>query len=213
MLKRSLPLGFIVPAQPVERETPPAGSDWVHEVKHDGYRLIVRKAGVVVRLFTRNGYDWTKRFPAITEAALVEASSFTIDGEAVVVGPDGLSLFDALRRRENARTVILYAFDLIECNGEDFRDRPFLDRKKALSRLLGGSSAGILYNDHVVAEGAVVFEHACKLGAEGIVSKRINAPYRSGPYPAWSRSAIQRASRFSGSAARTGTSARRCGQI
>jgi ATP-dependent DNA ligase len=180
MLKRPLPLGFIVPAQPVERETPPVGPDWVHEVKHDGYRLIVRKAGVVVRLFTRNGYDSTKRFPAVSEAAerLVEASSFTIDGEAVVVGPDGSSLFDALRRRENARNVILYAFDLIECNGEDFRDRPFLDRKKALSRLLGGSSAGILYNDHVVAEGAVVFEHACKLGSAGAQRELEQAPRR-----------------------------------
>jgi ATP-dependent DNA ligase len=186
MLKRHLPVGFIVPAQPVESDTPPVGPDWVHEVKHDGYRLIVRKEGSVVRLFTRNGYDWTERFPVITEAAnRLKGYSFTIDGEVVVVGPDGLSRFDALRRRESARTAILYAFDLIERNGEDFRDRSFLDRKEALSRLLGGSSAGILYNDHFVAEGAVVFEHACKLGAEGIVSKRINAPYRSGPHPAW----------------------------
>jgi bifunctional non-homologous end joining protein LigD len=69
MLKRSLPLGFIVPAQPIERATPPAGPDWVHEVKHDGYRMIVRKGGAVVRLFTRSGYEWSGRFQAITEAA------------------------------------------------------------------------------------------------------------------------------------------------
>jgi hypothetical protein len=84
-----------------------------------------------------------------------------------VVGPDGLSLFDELRRRNSARSAILYAFDLIEHNGEDLRGRPFLERKEALARLLAGSKAGILYNDHLAAEGATVFAHACKLGAEG----------------------------------------------
>jgi len=107
------------------------------------------------------------------------------DGEAVVLGPDGLSRFDELRRREAAHAAILYAFDLIEHDGEDLRDRPFLDRKAALARLLRDTDAGILLNEHVVGDGPTVFEHASRLGAEGIVSKKVDGTYRSGPCPVW----------------------------
>jgi bifunctional non-homologous end joining protein LigD len=100
------------------------------------------------------------------------------------LGPDGLSRFDELRRRASARSAILYAFDLIEHDGEDMRECPFLDRKAALWRVVG-SKAGILYNDHIEGDAATVFRHACKLGAEGIVSKQVDAPYRSGPHSAW----------------------------
>jgi bifunctional non-homologous end joining protein LigD len=182
---RNLPVGFVVPAQPIEQQQPLAGGDWVHEIKHDGYRLLVRRNGAAVRLFTRNGHDWSERFPTIiAEAARLKAESFMIDGEAVVIGPDGLSRFEELRRREGARTAMLYAFDLIEQDGADLRERAFLERKAALAQLPQGSMSGILLNEHIAAEGAVVFAHACKLGAEGIVSKRIDAPYRSGPHPA-----------------------------
>jgi bifunctional non-homologous end joining protein LigD len=93
MLKR-LPAGFIIPARPIMASRPPAGADWVHEIKHDGYRMIVRRDGPTVRLYSRNAYDWTARLPAIAAAAeRIKAESFTIDGEAVVVGPDGLSRF------------------------------------------------------------------------------------------------------------------------
>jgi bifunctional non-homologous end joining protein LigD len=139
-----------------------------------------------VRLWTRNAVDYTDRMPAIAaDAASLKARGFVIDGEAVVIGPDGLSHFDALRRTEFARTALLYAFDLIELNGEDLRTQPFLARKDALARLLGQSKTGILLNEHIAEEGAVVFAHACKLGVEGIVSKRVDAPYRSGPHHAW----------------------------
>jgi hypothetical protein len=132
---KRLPVGFVVPAQPVKASKPPSGPDWVHEIKHDGYRLIVRRDGPTVRLYTRNAYDWTARLPAIAATGgRIKAKSFTIDGEAVVLGPDGLSRFDELRRREAARTAILYAFDLIEHDGEDLRDRSFLDRKAARAR-------------------------------------------------------------------------------
>jgi hypothetical protein len=115
MTFKPLPAGFIVPAQPVRASKPPSGADWVHEIKHDGYRMIVRRDGPSVRLYSRNAYDWTVRLAAIAAAAQrIKANSFTIDGEAVVLGPDGLSLFDELRRREAADTAILYAFDLIE---------------------------------------------------------------------------------------------------
>jgi bifunctional non-homologous end joining protein LigD len=98
----------------------------------------VRRDGPAVRLYSRNAYDWTARLAVIAAAAeLIKATSFTIDGEAVVLGPDGLSRFEELSRREGARTAILYAFDLIEHDGEDLRNLPFLDRKAALGRLLG----------------------------------------------------------------------------
>jgi bifunctional non-homologous end joining protein LigD len=140
-----LPAGFVIPAQPVKASKLPSGADWVHEIKHDGYRLIVRRDGPTVRLYSRNAHDWTARLSAIATAARrIKAESFTIDGEAVVLGPDGLSLFDELRRREAADTAILYAFDLIERDGEDMRNRPFLGRKAALARLLRNTDAGIL---------------------------------------------------------------------
>jgi bifunctional non-homologous end joining protein LigD len=139
-----------------------------------------------VRLYTRNAYDWTTRLPAIAAAAeRIKAKSFTIDGEAVVLGPDVLSRSGDLRRREAAHSAMLYAFDLIEHDGQDLRDHPFLDRKAALAWLLRDTEAGILLNEHVVEDGPTVFEHACRLGAEGIVSKRMDGTYRSGPCPAW----------------------------
>jgi ATP-dependent DNA ligase len=100
MLKRPLPAGFVVPDQPVEREKPPTGAEWIHEIKHDGYRMIVRKEGENVGLHSRNAIDWTALLPAIAGgAALLRAKSFTLDGEAVVIGQDGLTDFEALRRR------------------------------------------------------------------------------------------------------------------
>jgi bifunctional non-homologous end joining protein LigD len=181
---KRLPAGFIVTAVIASR--PPSGADWVHEIKHDGYRLIVRRDGPTVRLYTRSAYDWTARLPAIAAAAeRIKAKSFTIDGEAVVLGPDGLSRFEELRRREAAHAAILYAFDLIEHDGEDLRNRPFLDRKAELTRLLRDTQAGILLNDHLAEDGPTVFAHACRLGAEGIVSKRVDGTYRSGRCSVW----------------------------
>jgi bifunctional non-homologous end joining protein LigD len=116
-------------------------------------------------------------------AERIKAKSFTIDGEAVVLGPDGLSRFEELSRREAADTGILYAFDLIEHSGENMRNRSFLDRKAALARLLRNTEAGILFNEHIAEDGPVVFAHACRLGAEGIVSKKIDSTYRSGRCP------------------------------
>jgi ATP-dependent DNA ligase len=107
--------GFVDPCIPTLAAKPPAGPDWVHEIKHDGYRLVVRRDGQAVRLLTRRGYDWTGRYPAIASAAAkLRAESFTVDGEAVVVSADGVAIFDALHRRHKASDAILYAFDLLE---------------------------------------------------------------------------------------------------
>jgi bifunctional non-homologous end joining protein LigD len=148
---KRLPAGFIIPAPQVLASRPPSGSKWVHEIKHDGYRLIVRRGGPTVRLYSRNANDWTARLSAIATAAQrVKAKSVMIDGEMVVPGPDGLSRFEELSRREAADTATLYAFDLIEYDGEDMRNRPFLDREAVLARLLRGTEAGILFNEHIV---------------------------------------------------------------
>ena len=151
---KRLPAGFIIPAQPVAASRPPTGVDWVHEIKHDGYRMIVRRDGPMVWIYSRNANDWTTRLPAIASAAeRLRAKSFTIDGEAVVVGPDGLSKFEELRRREAAHKAMLYAFDLIEQDGEDLRDRHFLDRTAALAKLLRDVGTGILLNEHIAEDG------------------------------------------------------------
>jgi bifunctional non-homologous end joining protein LigD len=95
-----LPAGFVIPAQPVLASKPPSGADWVHEIKHDGYRMIVHRDGPTVRLYSRNAYDWTERLAAIASTGgRIKATSFTIDGEAVVLGSDGLSRFEELSRR------------------------------------------------------------------------------------------------------------------
>jgi bifunctional non-homologous end joining protein LigD len=178
--------GFVPPCIPTLAAKPPAGPDWVHEIKHDGYRLIVRRDGPAVRLFTLRGHDWTERYPGIAGVAgKLRARSFTMDGEAVVCGEDGVAVFDVLHRRHKAGDAILYAFDLLELDGEDFRPLPLAKRKARLARLLARVKAGIALNDHTDEDGATVFRHACKLGLEGIVSKRLTAPYRSGPSRDW----------------------------
>ena len=116
---------------------------------------------------------------------MLRARSFTLDGEAVVCGADGLAVFDALHRRHEATDAILYAFDLLELNGKDLRPMPLSERRAKLARLLARAPAGIVFNEHTEEDGAVVFRHACKLGLEGIVSKRLTAPYRSGPSRDW----------------------------
>jgi bifunctional non-homologous end joining protein LigD len=118
-------------------------------------------------------------------AAKLRAKSFTLDGEAVVTGEDGVAVFDALHRRHKATDAMLYAFDLLELNGKDLRPLPLGDRKAKLARLLARAPAGIAFNEHTDEDGAVVFRHACKLGLEGIVSKRLGAPYKFGSSRDW----------------------------
>ena len=180
---------FIEPYRPSKAINPPSGPLWVHEIKHDGCRLMVRRQGSRVRCFTRGGYDWAARFPAIVEAASrIKAQSFPIDGEVVVCRDDGLSDFKALHSRRCDHDAVLFAFDLIEHQGDDLRNAPLLDRKRQLAKLLGKATHAIRFNEHLAHDGPAVFDHACRLGLEGIVSKRIDAPYRSGPSKTWLKS-------------------------
>jgi bifunctional non-homologous end joining protein LigD len=184
------PSGFVEPCRPSKAVRPPSGPLWVHEIKHDGFRLMVRREGSRVRCFTRGGYDWADRFPAVVEAAArLKAQSFLIDGEAVICRDDGLSDFNALRGRRRDHEAMLFAFDLIEHEGDDLRDISLIDRKRRLAKLLGKANYAIRFNKHLVHnDGATVFDHACRLGLEGIVSKRLDAPYRSGRSTTWLKS-------------------------
>jgi bifunctional non-homologous end joining protein LigD len=185
------PCGFIEPCLPSKAARPPSGPLWVHEIKHDGYRLMVRRDGERVRCFTRNGHDWADRFPAIVEAALrIQASSFLIDGEAVIARDDGTPDFHALRSQRRGHEAVLFAFDLIEHNGDDLCDLPLIDRKWRLKKLIGKAKKwrAIQYSEHLTGDGPTVFEHVCGMGLEGIVSKRTDALYRSGPSKMWLKS-------------------------
>ena len=184
------PSGFIAPCLPSKAERPPSGPLWIHEIKHDGYRLMVRRDGDRVRCFTKNGHDWADRFPAIVDAALnIKASAFLIDGEAVVVRENGTSDFNALRSKIGSREATLVAFDLLRHDGADLRDVRLIERKLRLAGLLDESRwPALQYGDHLTGNGAVVFDHVSRMGLEGIVSKRLDSPYRSGPSKTWLKS-------------------------
>jgi bifunctional non-homologous end joining protein LigD len=163
MLRKVIsPAGFIEPCRPSKATTPPSGPFWVHEIKHDGYRLLVRKDGSRIRCFTRNGHDYGDRFPGIVLAARrIRAGSFLIDGEVVVLREDGRSDFSALGEKRRNDAAVLLAFDLVECKGKDLRGVPLIDRKKKLLRLLSKTTTGIQFVDHFPDDGEAVFRHAC----------------------------------------------------
>jgi bifunctional non-homologous end joining protein LigD len=186
MLQRVLPTGFIAPCLPTKADSPPSGSVWLHEIKHDGFRLVARKDGDHVRLYSRPGNSLTERFPLIVEALLrLRSRSCIIDGEAVACDDNGMPNFNRIRYRRHDATVFLYAFDLMELNGDDLRREPLEVRKATLASVLAKAALGLRLNEHIEADGPTVFAHACKMGLEGIVSKRKGSPYRSGRSPDW----------------------------
>jgi bifunctional non-homologous end joining protein LigD len=178
------PAAFIHPCQPTAAAQPPSGPGWVHELKHDGYRLQIHVRDGRVRLFTMNGNDWTERYPRIVEEAARLRAPLIIDAEVVRLLPDGVTDFDALHSRTVDEKAVALAFDLLLA-GEDIRRQPLLERKDALKWVLRNSGVGIQYVEHREGEGAEMFAAVCKLGLEGIVSKRLGSTYKSGPSRAW----------------------------
>jgi bifunctional non-homologous end joining protein LigD len=187
MSMRTLPAGFIAPCLPTKAPQPPTGATWIHEIKHDGFRVIARKDGDRVRLYSRPGNDLTDRFPLIVDAlARLRSRSCIVDGEAVCCDDQGVPSFDRIRYRRYDASVFLYAFDLIELNSDDLRREPLEVRKATLASVLTKAGPGLRLNEHIEHDdGEVVFRHACKMGLEGIVSKRKGSPYRSGRSPDW----------------------------
>jgi bifunctional non-homologous end joining protein LigD len=182
--------GFIEPCLPSPALNPPARDGWIHEIKLDGFRMLARRDGAGVRLVTRRGIDWISRHPSI--AAVVAAfscRSCLIDGEVVICGEDGIPVFDRLRYGRQPQTeAVLFAFDLLEFGRKDLRDTPLEKRKGALAKLVRKASWAVQLNKHIAERGDIVFRHACKLGYEGIVSKRLGSPYVSGRSRHWVKS-------------------------
>jgi bifunctional non-homologous end joining protein LigD len=179
-------LGIIEPCLPSPAKAPPSGPGWLHEIKHDGFRILARRDSAGVRLITRNANDFTDRFPFIaTAVAELPVKSCLIDGEAIVCDENGLAVFDLIRRHGAGERAVLSAFDLLELDGKDLRRRPIETRKAVLAKLLNGSHLSLVLNEHYEEDGEIVFREACKLGCEGIVSKRLGSVYRRGRSPLW----------------------------
>lgn len=169
---------------------PPEGEDWVHEVKFDGYRLQLLFDHGRVRLLTRRGLDWTDKYPAVARTfADLKAGSAVIDGELVAQDEKGRSSFQLLQNAMKAgRTgpLIYWAFDLLHLNGTDLRSLPLIARKERLKKLIDRLGAPqVLYSDHFRDNGAALMRASCKMGLEGIVSKRVDAAYVSGRHDDW----------------------------
>jgi bifunctional non-homologous end joining protein LigD len=174
------------PWLPKLAKVPPAGPGWIHEIKHDGFRILAHRRGQSIRLVTRNGRDLADRFPLATEAIeALPVRSCVIDSEAIVCDDNGLAVFDLIRGHATNARAVLCAFDLLEVNGEDVRREPIEDRKRRLVGLLRLPHDGIAPNEAFSEEGAMIYKHACALGCEGIVSKRLGSPYRAGRSDRW----------------------------
>jgi bifunctional non-homologous end joining protein LigD len=173
-------------ALPVKAPKVPAGPDWFHEIKHDGYRMMVIREQKSVRLITKGGHDWSKRFPWIIESALkVRQPRFILDGETMVLGVDGISDFDALRSRQHDQEAQFYAFDLLAAGGDDHRKLPLFLRKQNLAALAHRSD-GIHAAPFEQGEiGPDLFRHACLMGLDGLVSKHRERVYGAGRCTHW----------------------------
>ena len=169
-----------LPCLPTDAHTLPSDDLWLHEIKHDGFRIIARKDGERVRLYSRPGNDFTRRFPVIVDAlSRLRSHSRIIDGEAVACDDNGVASFDLIRHHRHNDRAFLYAFDLIELNGDELRRDPLEVRKATLRSMLAKAGLGLRFNEHLEGDGPTVFAHACKMGLEGIVSKRKDSMYRS----------------------------------
>ena len=180
---------IIKPCQPTVSATVPIGPQWAYEIKHDGYRFIVRKEGDQVRVLSRAGKDWTGAVPAIVAAMkALPAHSAIVDGECVVCDDRGVADFDALRAALAGRRpspAFLYAFDLLELDGGDLRPLPWEERRQRLMPLIERTAPGILLSEHADGDGEALFQKACEMGLEGLVAKRRQSRYRSGPSKDW----------------------------
>ncbi|WP_396604875.1 RNA ligase family protein [Bradyrhizobium sp. YCK136] len=166
--------------KPEARKVVPAGADWIHEVKYDGYRGRVIRDGKDVKVLSKSGLDWTWRYPMIVEAARkMRQSQFIIDGEICVLDVRGISQFDWLHSGRYNDDAQLYAFDLVVLDGDDLRDLPLFERKERLAKILHRRPEGIFVAPFERGEiGPSLFDAACRMGLEGLVSKHRERRYR-----------------------------------
>ncbi|MBR1280236.1 non-homologous end-joining DNA ligase [Bradyrhizobium sp. AUGA SZCCT0283] len=180
--------GFIEPELATATEKVPSGERWLHEIKFDGYRVQVHLVNEVVKVFTRRGNDWTKRFRKITDDAWhIIAGSAIIDGEVVVPADDGTTDFSVLQNELKGRStkIVLVAFDLPYLNGYDLRKLPLIERKAHLKKIIDGTD--VQFSESFDVDGNEMYAHACKVGLEGVVSKVRNSRYQSGRSNDWTK--------------------------
>ena len=188
------------PQVAVLTQSAPQGDHWLHEIKYDGYRTLCFVDGGEARLLTRNGHDWTDRYQHIGAIlSKLRCDQTIIDGEICDQGETGVTSFaalqDALATRAPER-LTYFAFDLLYLDGFDLTKSPLIQRKHELKRLLKGVRDPVQYSDHVIGDGPAFFEQAEKLSLEGIVSKRVNAPYRPGKTRSWLKTKITKEENF-----------------
>src|SRR5690348_11405094 len=167
----------------------PEGPEWLHEIKFDGYRMHARLDRGAVRLLTRTGLDWTRKYSGVAAAiASLPARQAYLDGELCGVRPDGTTSFSLIQNASdtgNGDALVFFLFDLLHLDGESTGTRPLTERKERLRELLSGASAPLQFSDHQIGRGQAFYDHACGLKLEGIVSKRANAPYAPGNRGLW----------------------------
>src|SRR5690349_16418523 len=167
----------------------PDGPDWLHEIKFDGYRMHARLDRGAVRLLTRTGLDWTHKYPAIAAAvALLPARQAYLDGELCGVRPDGTTSFSLIQNASdtgNSEALVFFLFDLLHLDGEAIARLPLAERKERLRALLLDAGSPLHFSDHQIGGGQAFYDHACARKVEGIVSKRVDAPYAPGNRGLW----------------------------
>jgi bifunctional non-homologous end joining protein LigD len=193
--------GYIEPSLATLTTKPPSAANWVHEIKFDGYRAQLHKRDRGTKMFTRRGYDWSDRFRHIVRAAgeLVTHGAI-LDGEVIVPTEDGHSDFaaleSALSKKEASNDLVFYAFDILYLEMFDLRGCTLLDRKRVLHALIEGVKGPIKYSEHLEAEGKTVFENACEMELEGVVSKRVDGKYESGRTNLWMKTTCRHRETF-----------------
>ena len=180
---------FIEPSLATLRDRAPQGEEWIHEIKFDGYRAQAHLDGANTTIYTRRGYDWTDRFEAIaTSLRKLRIKRAIFDGEIIVPDERGASDFHRLQEdlaRKRDDRFVYFIFDLLYLNERDLRSQPLLERKAQLAKLLKKAAPAIRYSEHLTVDGSEMFEKACEMKLEGIVSKRADSPYRSGRTENW----------------------------
>ncbi|KTD16362.1 non-homologous end-joining DNA ligase [Legionella jordanis] len=168
---------------------PPCGDDWLHEIKFDGYRILAIKCGKHAQLLSRNNKDWTDEFPSIREAiSQLTVKQAIFDGELVFLDDSNRSNFQLLQNRLQTNfdlSLIYYVFDLLYYDEYDLRSLPLIKRKEILKSLLPEAAITLQYSEHILDKGEAVFQRACALSLEGIISKKINSPYMGGRAKTW----------------------------
>jgi bifunctional non-homologous end joining protein LigD len=184
--------GFIEPTLAMSIERVPNGERWIHEIKFDGYRVQVHLVNEAVKVFTRRGNDWTKRFKKVADEAWhISAGSAVIDGEIVVPAADGTTDFSVLQNELKGKStkIVMVAFDLLYLNGYDLRKLPLIERKTHLKKLV--AKTDIQFSESFEVDGPEMFTHACGVGLEGVVSKVRDGRYVSGRSNDWVKKACQ----------------------